>query len=100
MMENLFKTNTMKTPWRKTTDNVPDPNCGTKPHEVEVLGYSGRWVDPDFTPLGIRICTYSGAGWQCARWNGSQDFWSTIDEQDDEDAVPDYWRPMVEPPKP
>lgn len=54
--------------------------------EYEVIGYSKKWIHPDFNPKGLRICFKGADNWFSAVWNNCQDsYWG-----DDETAPTHY----------
>jgi len=44
---------------------------------LEVLGYSEKWVHPDFNKNGVRVCFQNNDEWQSAKWDNDQDHWHT-----------------------
>lgn len=83
--------------WHKVQDKLPDPDKNGD-LEMEVIGFSEAWIDPDFNPNGTRSCTYSDAGWTCAKWNDYQDSFVSISELDDvpeEYYTPTHWIEMT-----
>ena len=62
---------TLKKEWFLVSDQLPEDG-------VEVIGYSEKWIHPDFNPDGTRVCFISnGEEWHSAKWDNDQDSWHT-----------------------
>ena len=57
----------------------------------DVIGFNESWIDEDFNPHGIRICTHFDGGWTCAKWNAIHDCYISMNSDDDPDAIPEKW---------
>jgi hypothetical protein len=60
---------------------------------IEVIGYNKKWIDEDFNPNGTRQCVLDDMGWMIARWNASNDCWTTDYTSDDDckSEPPTHW---------
>ena len=78
----------------------------SKPPEdgIEVIGYSEKWIHPDFNPEGTRVCFINEGDWHSAKWNNDQDSWHThaewcCKESGGTDFAPTHWTRKPQPPK-
>lgn len=87
----------MENNWISVEDELPKGDLEEKQNEITVIGFSEKWVHPDFNPLGQRMCCLDDFGWYSSRWNASNDCY--MDVQPDENDNPTHWMPLPNPPK-
>lgn len=63
----------------------------------EVIGYSEKWIHPDFNPEGTRVCFINMDEWISAKWNNDQDSWHThadwcCGDNGGQDFNPTHWQ--------
>ena len=76
--------------WISVEDELPDDG-------IEVIGFSEKWIHPDFNPEGTRVCFMSNGEWISAKWNNDQDSWHTHAEwccgdNGGKDFNPTHWQ--------
>ncbi len=79
--------------WIKTEDQLPKEG-------IEVIGYSKKWIHPDFNKNGTRICFINEGDWHSAKWDNNQDSWHTHAKwccEFGSDFAPTHWMAIPNP---
>lgn len=65
-----METYTNQDKWISVDNELPEDG-------IEVIGYSEKWIHPDFNTGGTRVCFINNGEWNSAKWNNDQDSWHT-----------------------